>query len=266
MSIHPDIHPDQHAHILSELRAIEAREQVTVLFAVESGSRAWGFPSPDSDYDVRFVYAHTRDWYVSLQPGRDVIELPLRGDDDISGWDIRKALNLALKPNPVLLEWLASPIRYIWQDEPCRAITAFARTIAQGTACAHHYRRMAELQSGDGDEIKLKRYFYALRAAMALRWIDTHAEAPPMNFIELMEGVDLPGALRTQIDLLIEQKRQTVELGSGPRIPALEAFIQGTVSKAAQQTYVRASAEQHKLWRAQGDDLFRNLLQTDTGT
>jgi len=115
MEAHPDIPAAQWAHILSELRNLEVREDVRILFAVESGSRAWGFASPDSDFDVRFVYARRQDWYLSLLPGRDVIELPLIGDDDINGWDIRKALNLALKPNPVLLEWLSSPIQYIWQ-------------------------------------------------------------------------------------------------------------------------------------------------------
>jgi len=168
---HPEIPPAQWSHIISELQKIEERENVRVLFAVESGSRAWGFASPDSDFDVRFVYVRTQDWYLSLKPGRDVIELPLIGDDDINGWDIRKALSLALKPNPVLLEWLSSPIQYIWNGDVCQELQSFTRKIAHGTACRHHYVRLAKLQRGDGSTIKLKKYFYALRAAMALRWI-----------------------------------------------------------------------------------------------
>jgi len=117
MDAHPDIPVAQWTHIMSELRSIETREDVRILFAIESGSRAWGFASPDSDFDVRFVYVRRQDWYLSLTPGRDVIELPLVGDDDINGWDIRKALNLALKPNPVLLEWLSSPVQYIWDAD-----------------------------------------------------------------------------------------------------------------------------------------------------
>ena len=139
MDAHPDIPPPQWAHILSELRKIEAREDLRILFAIESGSRAWGFASPDSDFDVRFVYARRQDWYLSLAPGRDVIELPLIDDDDINGWDIQKALNLALKPNPVLLEWLSSPIRYIWETEICDQIKAFTQTITHTTSCRHHY-------------------------------------------------------------------------------------------------------------------------------
>ncbi|MEM6906851.1 MAG: nucleotidyltransferase domain-containing protein, partial [Pseudomonadota bacterium] len=99
------------AEIMAKLTGIERDFGVRILFAIESGSRAWGFPSPDSDYDVRFVYVHPTDWYLSLTPGRDVIELPIRDDLDIGGWDLRKALNLLLKPNPVMLEWLSSPIR-----------------------------------------------------------------------------------------------------------------------------------------------------------
>jgi len=104
------IPPAARMRILADLGRIEREEGVRILFAVESGSRAWGFPSPDSDYDARFVYARPADWYLSLAPGRDVVELPIDGDYDTNGWDIRKALNLLLKPNPVLLEWLSSPI------------------------------------------------------------------------------------------------------------------------------------------------------------
>lgn len=100
------ISEDIRKEIQSSLKAIENEHDVTILFAVESGSRAWGFPSPDSDYDVRFVYIHKRDWYLSLKPGRNVIELPINDDLDIAGWDLRKALNLLINANPVLQEWL----------------------------------------------------------------------------------------------------------------------------------------------------------------
>ena len=106
------VSPEMQETILVELKTLEAKECVQILFAIESGSRAWGFPSPDSDYDVRFVYARPADWYLSITPGRDVIELPIEELLDINGWDIRKALGLLLKPNPVLLEWLSSPLRY----------------------------------------------------------------------------------------------------------------------------------------------------------
>lgn len=262
MTAHDDIPPHQWAHITSELRGIETRENVKILFAVESGSRAWGFPSPDSDFDVRFVYARPRDWYLSLTLGRDVIELPLEGDDDINGWDIRKALALALKPNPVLLEWLSSPIRYIWNDAVCGELQTFTRKIAHGTACRHHYMRMAQLQRDEGETIKLKRYFYALRAAMALRWIETHAEAPPMNFQQLMRGVDIPNDLESEIEKLVLKKKTTVELGEGLRIPCIEAFLESEISTATHAANSKIPSSKETRHQQQADALFRSILNT----
>ena len=102
--------------VCKALANIESERKVRVLYACESGSRAWGFASRDSDYDVRFVYVHVRDWYVSVDDRRDVIELPLADDLDISGWELRKALRLLKKSNPPLLEWLKSPI--VYQSDP----------------------------------------------------------------------------------------------------------------------------------------------------
>ena len=110
---HPSIAPEMREEIMAKLAGVESDFGVRILFAIESGSRAWGFPSPDSDYDVRFVYVHPMDRYLRLTPGRDVIELPIKDDLDIGGWDLRKALNLLLKPSPVMLEWLSSPIWYM---------------------------------------------------------------------------------------------------------------------------------------------------------
>lgn len=90
--------------ILKRLTDIEGEEDVKIFYACESGSRAWGFPSADSDYDVRFLYRHPEEWYLSvdLEEKRDVIERPINDDLDISGWDLRKALKLLRKSNPPL--------------------------------------------------------------------------------------------------------------------------------------------------------------------
>jgi hypothetical protein len=96
--------------IISKLDEIETRENVLIFYACESGSRAWGFPSSDSNYDIRFLYLRPKDWYLSIDSGRDVIELPILDSLDINGWDLKKALGLLMKSNPSLLEWLDSPI------------------------------------------------------------------------------------------------------------------------------------------------------------
>jgi uncharacterized protein len=223
--------------ILAKLAEVAAMNRVRILFAIESGSRAWGFPSPDSDYDVRFVYAHEPDWYLSLTLGRDVIELPISDELDIAGWDIRKALNLLLKPNPVLLEWLSSPIRYLWQDAPTRALIDLAARVTHQTACLHHYLHLGTEQwrrhVGEAEEVNAKKYFYSLRPALALRWLRLRPdETPPMNFQALVEGVDLPPATVAKIAALLEAKAKTRELGLGRRIPEIDSLIEAEFAVA----------------------------------
>lgn len=99
--------------IVRKLREIEKNERIHIILAVESGSRAWGFPSTDSDYDVRFIYIRQKEDYLRLEKTRDVIELPLDGILDINGWDLQKTLRLFHKSNPTLFEWFSSPIVYM---------------------------------------------------------------------------------------------------------------------------------------------------------
>ena len=225
------VDPRVRAEIEARLEAIATERRVRILLAVESGSRAWGFPSPDSDYDVRFVYAHERDWYLSIDSRRDVIEVPIDGALDISGWDIRKALALLLKANPVLQEWLVSPVRYR-ADE---AVVAKLRELVERTnfrrPATHHYLHLGESSYAKAiehrDEVVLKKYFYALRPALMLMWLRTRPDAPPpMTLAELHAGLDLPAAVSVYVDELIARKRETKELGTGPRNAALDALIE----------------------------------------
>lgn len=101
-----------HSEIMNKLESIEQEHGIKILYAVESGSRGWGFASQDSDYDVRFLYIHPTDWYLSIEERKDHIEYPINDLLDINGWDIKKAFLLFKKSNPPLLEWLSSPIVY----------------------------------------------------------------------------------------------------------------------------------------------------------
>jgi len=218
------------ARIEHKLAAIEGKHDVKILFAVESGSRAWGFPSPDSDYDVRFVYAHRRDWYLRIFPGRGVIELPIDAELDINGWDLRKALGLLIKPNPVLLEWLSSPIRYRWNEGICDDLIAISRKASHRTACLYHYMSLGRSQwrrhVGDRDTINFKKYFYALRPALAIRWIRLYPETvPPMNMQDLVKGLNLDADIVAQIEDLLEKKRLTREMGAGERFADVDKMI-----------------------------------------
>lgn len=225
------------AQVRSRLAAIEVNHGVRILFAVESGSRAWGFPSPDSDYDVRFVYARPRDWYLSIDPRRDVIELPIEGMFDVNGWDLRKALQLLIKPNPVLLEWLESPIYYRKDESVVTALKALADRTLHHVPATYHYLHLGESQWRkyiDGrDRVILKKYFYVLRPALALRWIRLHSgRRPPMDIAALRAGTGLPADVEAFIDGLLERKRVSKEIGKGPRVPAMDVLIQQEFAEA----------------------------------
>ena len=258
------ISKEMHDNIYAKLRGIETDNDVRILFAIESGSRAWGFPSPDSDYDVRFVYARRPDWYLSITPGRDVIELPLDKVYDINGWDLKKALGLLLKPNPVMLEWLSSPIHYMWDEGSCDKLLKFSNSIAHGPACLHHYLHLGGRQFDtyiDGKEqVNLKKYFYIVRPAMAVRWIRLNPDkVPPMNFFDLMDGIDLDENLKQALDALLLAKSKSKEVGLAPRVAIIDEFI------TTEFDWARGTAKSTRAVRkdrtAEADALFRDIIK-----
>lgn len=258
----PSIATDVRTVINSKLAALEQAHNVRILFAVESGSRAWGFPCPDSDYDVRFVYMHEVDWYLGIEPARDVIELPIEGDWDINGWDIRKALGLLIKPNPVLLEWLSSPIRYRWNETACQTLSAFAAKTAYGEACLHHYRNLALKQwnrhVANTTGVALKKYFYILRPALAIAWIrQTPDLPPPVNIQALVAGQKLPPSLVFEIQNLLDLKSTAKEIGLGARIPDIDDFIHDQLEWAK----VVPKLQHRPDLLHEGNVIFRNLLR-----
>jgi predicted nucleotidyltransferase len=174
--------------ICAELARVEREHSVRVLMAVESGSRAWGFASPDSDYDVRFVYAHSADWYLSVFEGQDVIEKMLSGNLDVSGWDLRKTLRLFSKCNFALNEWLGSSIVYV-ETEFRPALAGQIPNYFNGIKAIHHYRSMAERSLTENlvdGEISIKKLFYILRPLLACRWIRETQTQPPTALAELI--------------------------------------------------------------------------------
>ena len=219
------------ARIDAMLDGIVAQHRVFLPLAVESGSRAWGFASPDSDYDCRFVFVRRAIDHITPWTTRDVIELPLEGELDANGWDLRKALQLLLKGNAVIVEWLRSPVIYRGQAWFRDAFLEFARHAASREAICRHYLHLGERQRrvyfGDGSSIPQKKIFYALRPAAALRWLRMHpAEAiAPMHFPTLMEECDPPGELREELTDLMRRKAISRELGAAPLSPAVAGFI-----------------------------------------
>ncbi len=254
---------DIRLEIERRLSAIENDFNVKVLLACESGSRAWGFASDDSDYDVRFIYIHPTEWYltVDLEDRRDVIETPIDDVWDINGWELRKALKLFSKSNPPLLEWLQSPIIY-------RENTLFIEKIRQLipshyslSACLYHYLHMATKNYRtylQGEEVWLKKYFYVLRPLLACRWLERGLGAVPMEFERLVDSTELSLEVRTAIARLLEEKRKGDELHKGQRIAELNNFIETELQRFQQSGATRQKPD---VDMSVLNDLFKQALR-----
>lgn len=217
--------------IYKKLDDIEIDRQVVILYACEAGSRAWGFPSPDSDYDVRFIYAHDRDWYLSfdVEHKRDVIELRADGLLDVSGWDIRKALYLFTRTNGALIEWLTSPIVYASTPPFADTLRGMVNSTANMTALCYHYSHMARRNAREylmKSPVRIKKYLYVIRPLLAIQYILLYGKVPPVLFDELLQmTIEPQSELAFGIANLLRIKAETPELGMGNPIPVLDGFI-----------------------------------------
>ena len=233
----PDIAPEARAEIERRLHAIAAEEGIRILMAVESGSRAWGFPSPDSDYDARFIYVRPVRDYLSLTPVRDVVERPIVDLFDVNGWDIDKTLGLLLNHNAVVAEWINSPIRYQPDDPVIARLAELADRHFNPRGYARHYASLGQNNVARWDDaagtLSVKRYFYALRPALCVRALRMNPEArPPMALQGLMAATDLPPTLAALIEELVALKAETKEAAPAARSRELEALITGELGRA----------------------------------
>jgi hypothetical protein len=232
-----DNHPIDDAvrdEIVRRLSEIEATHDVRVLYACESGSRGWGFASPDSDYDVRFLYVPRLSWYLQVSVQRDVIEVPISGDLDINGWELRKALGLLKKGNATLIEWLDSPVVYRADADFLEAIRDAARQTHRAERSFHHYVHMARRNYREnllGGSVRLKKYLYVLRPLLATLWIEQGRGVAPMRFQDLVDVCVIDPALRDSIDQLLAIKRAVTESEYGKPFPIINAFIDSELTR-----------------------------------
>ena len=214
--------------ILSKIREIEEKDNIKVLHAIESGSRAWGFASPDSDYDVRFVYVRNKNFYLSLRENKDFIDWELNEVLDINGWDIKKALKHFHKSNATLFEWSNSPIVYYTTDEWKEL---YDRTACKYFACKsalYHYYGTAKKNYYDYlcyDMVNYKKYFYVLRPILACKWIEERKCPPPVLFDELVNTV-LEEDMKSAVEDLLAKKVKMSESEKGPKVEVINNYVE----------------------------------------
>lgn len=217
--------------IKSKLKEIETKENIKILHCIESGSRAWGFASPDSDYDVRFIYIRPRDFYLRLDKTRDVIEWQLDDTLDINGWDLSKALSLLYKSNPTLFEWNSSPIVYKTTDE-WKSVAAIINKYFVAKSGLYHYLSTAKRNYREylkGETVRFKRYFYVLRPLLACKWILDKGTPPPMLFSELMEQY-LDESIMSDVLTLLDLKINSPEIAEGKRFDKVNEYIERNIA------------------------------------
>lgn len=256
-------------HIRTVIEQIENEFDVKVLYACESGSRAWGFPSKDSDFDVRFIYIHQPNWYLSIDRKRDVIEIPSHDSLaipvdpllDMSGWELTKALKLFRKSNPPLLEWLRSTIIYYQRFSTIEKMSQLEKEIFSPTSTIYHYVNMAKGNFREylqGETVKIKKYFYVLRPVLAAKWVQLFQTIPPIEFDILVQELIPNGALRIRIDTLVERKKSGEELTLEPRINLINEFLVDEINQL--EIYAKGLEKNLMEPTEQLNNLFRNTL------
>ena len=245
--------------IRQKLREIEEKENVKILMAVESGSRAWGFASPDSDYDVRFIYVRRKEDYLKLDEMRDVIEWQLDEVLDINGWDIKKALQLLYKCNPTVFEWCASPIVYFEREE----FSDFKKLLPQYFSVKkgfYHYWHMADTNYRDylkGDMVWAKKYLYVIRPLLAVKWIREKQCPPPMLFSELVDSM-LEKELVPVVNNLLELKKVLKEREEVPKIQVLNDYIESSMENV--KKWADEAPKDNRSWKDLNEFFLKLLL------
>lgn len=242
-----------------KLREIEEKENIKILHSVESGSRAWGFASPDSDYDVRFIYVRPKEFYLRLDKTRDVIEWQLDDMLDINGWDISKALSLLYKSNPTLFEWNSSPIVYKTTKE-WESIAAIINKYFVAKSGLYHYLSTAKSNYREylkGETVRLKKYFYVLRPLLACKWILAEGTPPPMLFSELMDKY-LDEPIRADVLKLLDLKMNNPEITEGKRFEKVNEYLDKTILEIEEQ--IKSLPSAHKQTWDELNNVFLSIL------
>jgi len=220
--------------ITNKLKEIEHSNGIKILFACESGSRGWEFPSPDSDYDVRFIYVRPLNFYLSVMDKHDHLSFPINDELDIYGWDIKKVLKLIQKSNTTPFEWLQSPIIYVEQDGFRDDLWSLCQSYFYRKKNINHYLGIAKGAMdtiSNGDEIKIKKLFYVLRPLLSANWCLEKNTIAPMQIGPLLTII--PENLQKIITELIVLKSTSAEAFIIKINPELRIYIEDEFNKCS---------------------------------
>ncbi|MFC7687794.1 nucleotidyltransferase domain-containing protein [Ureibacillus sp. GCM10028918] len=253
--------------IVKKFKVIEKQYHIRILLAVESGSRAWGFESAGSDYDVRFIYIHSPEWYLSIDPQgfgskKDVIAYPIDENLDISGWEITKALRLFRKSNPTILEWLRSDLVYLQNPSFVNRLRMLETNFFNPVPILHHYFNLAKgnyKKYFQGKVVKIKIYFYVLKSLLACVWIEKNKSFPPVRIQDLFSLMD-DKKVKQEVEQLVKLKHLGEDKVSSADYPATNEYIE-TNFLSIQQSLSSQKVEQVHV-TDQLDQLFRATLST----
>lgn len=257
-------------HILKVIKQVEIDYEVKVLFACESGSRAWGYSSAESDFDVRFIYIHKTNWYLSIDDKRDVLEISKQDSIstethpllDVSGWELRKALKLLRKSNPTLLEWIHTDIVYYKAYSTINKMKMLSSNLFDPIPCLFHYLNMAKRNISaflQGNMVKIKHYFNILRPILAAKWIEKYHSIPPVQFELLLEETVPEGELKEYIYFLMKRKKAGEELDLEPRLDFLRRYLNDEMNRI--EAFARNLNKKMPAPTNQLDQLFRETLE-----
>ena len=242
-----------------KLEEIERQYKIEILWAVESGSRSWGFASPDSDFDVRFIYKRPINEYLKLNVNRDVIELPVDDTWDVNGWDLDKTLKLLNRSNPTFYEWMNSPIIY--------RKTAFRKRIEpllelcfSEKRMIHHYLNTAKnnlKRNFCADIIKPKKYFYAIRPVLACEWVMTKHSMPPVLFEDLANEM-LPASMKNHIERLLELKVSAPENFTIHQVSEINDYLYEEIRKISSYISLLDESSDNR-WNQLNDFFYKEI-------
>ena len=247
--------------IQQKIHEIEKERNIKILFACESGSRGWGFPSPNSDYDVRFIYLKEKDWYLKVSDKRkDSMEFPINDDLDICGWEIRKCLQLLRKSNASLFEWLQSPIVYFADEKIKNELWKLCEHYFNPRTMTYHYLGITKTSLANGlvgEQFNIKKYFYVLRPLLAAKWILENNTIPPMEFQPLLALIETDAILKKEIEILLEKKAIAMEGEMTAINPIIHNFIHKELVKCEELV---KTCPNNQTNATMVDEFFRNLF------